>query len=237
MDKEEDKRSPRPSTPIPPTQGYYGSGSTYYPPFIMRPNAFPNKYTYTWGSQAPPIPPFPATFIYPSSTSAQESDRMQQTTQSLPMPHFPTMFIYHPSNNAEESGRVPPTSQTPPMPPPPMVFIYPLSTNAEEAGVVQQTNQSPPMPPLPTPFIYPPSMTAKKSSHFQVANQPPPITRPPSSDGEELRSFENSSTTPSTNVTDATFISENETTVGGTSLFSEKNEESEDINEENSDNQ
>ncbi|KAG6649266.1 hypothetical protein CIPAW_07G200600 [Carya illinoinensis] len=74
-------------------------------------------------------------------------------------------------------------------------------------------------------------MTAEKSSPLQPTNQPPPITRPPS---EELRSFENSSTTPSTN---ATFISESETNVGGTSLFSEENEESKDINEENSDNQ
>ncbi|KAG7962238.1 hypothetical protein I3843_09G056100 [Carya illinoinensis] len=44
----------------------------------MHPNAFPNSYTYTWGSQAPPMPPFPVTFIYPPSTSAEKHDRMQQ---------------------------------------------------------------------------------------------------------------------------------------------------------------
>ncbi|KAG6678125.1 hypothetical protein I3842_14G064600 [Carya illinoinensis] len=57
MDKEEDKTPPTPSTLISPTQGYYGPGNPYYPPFIIPRNAYSNPYTYTWGSQHPSVPP------------------------------------------------------------------------------------------------------------------------------------------------------------------------------------
>ncbi|KAF5451308.1 hypothetical protein F2P56_026424 [Juglans regia] len=108
MDKEEDRRSPRPSTLVPPTQVPLCPGNAYYPPFIIHPNAYPNSYTYAWGIQPLPMPPFSSTFIYSPSSNAEESGRVQQTNQP---PYFPTTFIYPPSTNADEWGRVQQTNQ------------------------------------------------------------------------------------------------------------------------------
>ncbi|XP_042977711.1 formin-like protein 14 isoform X2 [Carya illinoinensis] len=165
MDKEEDKSKARPSTPIPPTQGYYGPRNAYCPPFMMHPNVYMNSYTYAWGSQSQPMPPFPTTFIHPPSSNAEESSRVEQTSQPPPMPPLPTMVIYPPSSSAEESR------QPPPMPPFPTAFIYPPSTNTEESARLQEVIQPPPMPPFPTAFIYPPSTNAEESGRFQQAIQ------------------------------------------------------------------
>ncbi|XP_035545022.1 leucine-rich repeat extensin-like protein 2 [Juglans regia] len=238
MDKEEDRRPPRPSTPVPPTQVSLCPENAYYPPFMIHPNAYPNSYTYAWGSQPPPMPHFSSMFIYPPSTNAEESGRVKQTNQPPPMPHFPTMFIYSPSTNADDSGRVQQTNQPPPMPHFPTMFIYPLSTNAEESGRVQQTNQPPPTPPFPTRDIYPPSTNAEESGRVQKTNQPPPtphfpstfmstnvdcsdhvqqMSCTPSSTREDSTSFEKTASNPETAETLA-FISGSENNVGGTLL-------------------
>ncbi|XP_042950119.1 uncharacterized protein LOC122282234 [Carya illinoinensis] len=70
--------------------GYYGPGNVYYPPFMMNPNAYPNSYTYAWGSQPPPMPSFPTMFIYHSLSNEEKLGRVQQTSQPPPMPRPPS---------------------------------------------------------------------------------------------------------------------------------------------------
>ncbi|XP_042954722.1 pollen-specific leucine-rich repeat extensin-like protein 2 [Carya illinoinensis] len=146
MDTEEDKNKARPSTPIPPIQGYYGPRNAYCPPFMMHPNS-------------QPMPPFPTTFIYPPSSNAEES--------APPMPHFSTVFIYPSSTNAKESGSL---QAPPPMLPFPTTFIYPPSTNAEESGRLQQAIQPPSTSCPPSSTGEELRSTGKDSSNAETAS-------------------------------------------------------------------
>ncbi|XP_042973103.1 proline-rich extensin-like protein EPR1 [Carya illinoinensis] len=248
MDKEEDKSKAKPSTPIPPTQGYYGPRNAYCPPFMMHPNSqpmplFPTTFIYPPSSNAeessrveqtsqpPPMPPLTTMFIYPPSSSAEKS------RQPLPMPHFPIAFIYPPSTNAEESARLQEVIQPTPMPPFPTAFIYPPSTNAEESGRLQQAIQPPPMPPIPTTFKSPSSSNAEESGHVQETSQPPSTSCLPSSTGEELKSTgkDLSNAETASNFGGTLFFEVALYFLGNTVYRIDVRTEAEEINEENSD--